>query len=295
MRSTVEAPSRSRPTRKARCIRPRSSAWRFRCRPVSPRVCPGTEVAAPVAVELSAGVLTVTLDRADKRNALNSAVVEGLHEVLERADLDADVRVVLLRGAGKDFCAGADLEELLASADRSPGDNEASAARLGAVFTRLRRMPKPVVGIVHGRALAGGAGLATACDIVVAGASAQLGYPEIQRGFVPAMVMTLLRRLTGEKAALDLVLTGRLVGAEEARTLGLVSRVVPDAQLEEEGQKIAAALATASPSAVAFTKRLFFQLDGKEFEEGIALGARVNATARQTPDFREAIARFLRQ
>jgi len=252
-------------------------------------------VAAPVAVELSAGVLTVTLDRADKRNALNSAVVEGLHEVLERADLDADVRVVLLRGAGKDFCAGADLEELLASADRSPGDNEASAARLGAVFTRLRRMPKPVVGIVHGRALAGGAGLATACDIVVAGASAQLGYPEIQRGFVPAMVMTLLRRLTGEKAALDLVLTGRLVGAEEARTLGLVSRVVPDAQLEEEGQKIAAALATASPSAVAFTKRLFFQLDGKEFEEGIALGARVNATARQTPDFREAIARFLRQ
>ena len=185
-------------------------------------------MAAPVAVELSAGILTVTLDRADKRNALSSAVVEGLHDTLERADLDADVRVVLLRGEGKDFCAGADLEELLASADRSPGDNEASAARLGAVFTRMRRMPKPVVGIVHGRALAGGAGLATACDIVVAGASAQFGYPEIQRGFVPAMVMTLLRRLAGEKAALDLVLTGRLVGAEEARTLGLVSRVVPD-------------------------------------------------------------------
>ena len=123
----------------------------------------------------------------------------------------------VLRGAGKDFCAGADLDELLASADRSPADNEASAARLGAVFTRIRRMPKPVVAVVQGRALAGGAGLATACDLVLAGASAQLGYPEIQRGFVPAMVMTLLRRLAGEKAALDLVLTGRLVGAEEAR------------------------------------------------------------------------------
>ena len=252
-------------------------------------------VAAPVAAEPSEGVLTVTLDRADKRNALNSAVVEGLHQALDRADLDADVRVVLLRGAGKDFCAGADLEELLASADRSPGENEASAARLGAVFSRMRRLPKPVVGVVQGRALAGGAGLATACDIVLAGASAQLGYPEIQRGFVPAMVMTLLRRLAGEKAALDLVLTGRLVDAEEARTLGLVSRVVPDALLEEEGREVAAALAKASPSAIAFTKRLFYELDGKTFDEGIALGARVNATARQTPDFREAIFRFLRQ
>jgi methylglutaconyl-CoA hydratase len=252
-------------------------------------------VEAPVALRLDGGVLTVTLDRAEKRNALSSAMVEGLHQALERADLDADVRVVLLRGAGKDFCAGADLDELLASADRSPADNEASAARLGAVFTRMRRIPKPVLGLVQGRALAGGAGLATACDIVVLGASAQLGYPEIQRGFVPAMVMTVLRRLAGEKAALDLVLTGRLVAAEEARTLGLVSRVVPDGQLEEEGRRLAVALAAASPSAVAFTKRLFFQLDGKGFEEGIDLGARVNATARQTPDFREAIARFLRQ
>lgn len=249
----------------------------------------------PVVVELSAGVLTVTLDRAERRNALSSAVVEGLHSALERADLDADVRAVRLRAAGKDFCAGADLDELLASADLSPAANEASAARLGAVFTRIRRMPKPVVAVVQGRALAGGAGLATACDLVLAGASAQLGYPEIQRGFVPAMVMSLLRRLTGEKRALDLVLTGRLIGAEEARAIGLVTRVVPDTELEKEGQAIAADLAASSPSAVALTKRLFFELEGKSFEEGIGLGARVNATARQTPDFRDAVSRFLRQ
>jgi methylglutaconyl-CoA hydratase len=248
-----------------------------------------------VTTELSAGVLTVTLDRAEKRNALSSAVVEALHAALERADLDADVRVVRLRGAGKDFCAGADLDELLASADLSPAANEASAARLGAVFTRIRRLPKPVLAVVQGRALAGGAGLATACDVVLAAASAQLGYPETQRGFVPAMVMTLLRRLTGEKAALDLTLTGRLVGAAEARDLGLVTRVIPDADLEREGQAVAAALASASPSALALTKRLFFELDGKSFEEGISLGARVNATARQTPDFRDAVSRFLRQ
>ena len=251
-------------------------------------------MARPLAVELGEGILALTLDRSDKRNALSAELVESLHAELERADLDAGVRVVLLRGAGKDFCAGADLEELLASAERSPAENEQSAARLGALFTRIRRMPKPVVAAVQGRALAGGAGLATACDLVVAGATAQLGYPEIQRGFVPAMVMTLLRRLAGEKAALDLVLTGRVLGAEEARSLGLVSRVVPDDRLEAESRAVARSLADADASALAFTKQLFFQLDGTSFEEGIALGARVNAAARQTPGFREAIARFLR-
>jgi methylglutaconyl-CoA hydratase len=238
-------------------------------------------------------VLTLTLDRPDKRNALSSALIEALHQAFDRADLDADVRVVVLRGAGKDFCAGADLEELLQSADRTPAENEASALRLGQLFTRIRRLPMPVLAVVQGRALAGGAGLATACDIVLAGTGAQLGYPEIQRGFVPAMVMTLLRRLAGERLALDLVLTGRALGAEEARVAGLVSRVVPDGDLERECSVLAAALAGSSVSALAFTKRLFYELDGTSFEDGVALGARINALARQTPGFREAIARFL--
>lgn len=250
---------------------------------------------APLREHAAAGALTLTLDRPDKRNAINGAMVEALHAALERAELDADVRVVVLRGAGKDFCAGADLDELLASAERSPADNEASALRLGAVFTRMRALPKPVVAVVQGRALAGGLGLVTACDLAIAGAGAQLGYPEIQRGFVPAMVMTLLRRATGEKAALDLVLTGRLFGAAEAVALGVMSRVVPDAALEREADALIGALAAASPSALALTKQLFYQLDGRSLEEGMALGARVNALARQTPDFRAAIAQFLRR
>ena len=176
-------------------------------------------------LDLSAGVLTATLNRPDVRNALNRAVVDGLHRALDRADLEPEVRVMLLRGAGKDFCAGADLQELLASADRAPGENEQDAMRLGTVFTRMRALPKPVVAAVHGRALAGGAGLATACDIVLATESAQFGYPEIQRGFVPAMVMTLLRRVTTEKKAFDLVATGRILPATEAMAAGLVSRV----------------------------------------------------------------------
>jgi len=252
-----------------------------------------TSGAAPLRVAVEGGALTLTLDRPDKRNALSAALIEGLHAGLERADLDADVRVVVLRGAGKDFCAGADLDELLASADLSPAENEAAALRLGALFGRMRRLPKPVVAVVQGRALAGGAGLVTACDLAMAGEGAQLGYPEIQRGFVPAMVMTLLRRAVGEKLALDLVLTGRVLTAPEARGAGLLARVVPDAALEREAGSLISSLTEASPSALALTKQLFYQLDGRSLDDGLALGARVNAAARQTPDFRAAIARFL--
>jgi methylglutaconyl-CoA hydratase len=250
---------------------------------------------APLLTAIGAGVLTLTLNRPDKRNALNSELIERLHSALEEADLDTNVRVVLIRGAGKDFCAGADLEELLASADRSLSDNEEAALRLGAVFTRMRELPKPIIAMVHGRALAGGAGLVTACDLIVAGKTAQFGYPEIQRGFAPAMVMALLRRLVGEKTALDLVLTGRVLPAEEARSAGLVTRVVPDEELETETASLSTRVAGLSQSALGMTKRLFYQLDGLSLEQGIALGARVNAVARGTPDFRSAIGVFLKK
>jgi methylglutaconyl-CoA hydratase len=250
---------------------------------------------APLLTTLEAGVLSLTLNRPDKRNALSAQLLDLLHQSFERADLDTDVRVVVLRGAGKDFCAGADLDELLASVDRSPDENEASALRLGTLFERFRALPKPVIGMVHGRTLAGGAGLATACDLVVASADAKLGYPEIQRGFAPAMVMALLRRMVGEKIALDLVLTGRVLTADEARAAGLFTRVVPPGDLERETFALAAELARASGSALAFTKQLFYQLDGESLTDGIARGARVNAVARSTPDFRDSIAQFLRK
>jgi methylglutaconyl-CoA hydratase len=250
---------------------------------------------SPLRLELADGVLSLTLDRPEKRNALDAALIEALHAALDRADLDADVRVVVLRGAGRDFCAGADLDELLASADLEPAQNEASALRLGTLFTRIRSLPKPVVAAVQGRALAGGAGLVTACDLAVAGEGARMGYPEIQRGFVPAMVLTLLRRATGEKTALDLALTGRVLTATEAREAGLLARVVADDALDREVSTLAGVLARSSPSAMALTKQLFYRLDGCPLDEGIALGARVNTLARQTPDFRAAIRQFLKK
>jgi methylglutaconyl-CoA hydratase len=250
---------------------------------------------ALLLTSLDAGVLTLTLNRPDKRNALNTELLDRLHQAVERADLDADVRVLVIRGAGKDFCAGADLDELLASVGRTEAENEASALRLGTLFERLRAVPKPVIAMVHGRALAGGAGLATACDLIIAAADAQVGYPEIQRGFAPAMVTALLRRIVGEKVALDLVLTGRVLRADEAQRVGLISRIVPAEELERATSALAAELARASGTALAFTKRLFYELEGESLTEGIARGARVNAIARTTPDFREAVARFLQK
>jgi len=246
-----------------------------------------------IAVERS--VMTLTLNRPAKRNALDTPTLAALEDALVNAELDPGVRVVALRGAGKDFCAGADLDELLASADRTIDENEAAALRMGGVFIRIRRLPKPVVAVVHGRVLAGGCGLATACDLIVAQSSAVFGYPEIQRGFVPAMVMTMLRRAVGEKIAFDLVATGRTLSAAEAGSAGLVSRVIPEADFERVARELLEALAGASASALALTKRQFHELDGLPFEEGIRLGARVNALARAHPDFRTAIAAFLKK
>ena len=238
-------------------------------------------------------VRTLSLNRPDKRNALSLELIDRLGAELDAADLDAEVRVVVLRGEGRDFCAGADLAEQLASAGREVAVNEADALRLGTLFVKLRALPKPVVARVHGNALAGGCGLATACDLVVAADSARFGYPEMQRGFVPAMVMVILRRLTGERVAFDLAATGRIISAEQAATFGLITRVTPEAQLDQTVESVVRPLVDGSPTALALTKKLLYELDGRDFTEGVRLGARVNAIARSTPDFRERVERFL--
>ncbi len=246
-----------------------------------------------IEMQRAGGIATLTLNRPDKRNALDRQMIGELADALATCDLAADVRVIVIRGAGKDFCAGLDLQELLASADLSPEENERRAMELGDVYLALRRIPKVTVAAVEGRALAGGCGLATACDLVVARAGAQFGYPEINRGFVPAMVMTMLRRAVGEKVAFDLAATGRLVVAEEAEQLGLISRVIPAEDFEEELRKLLEQLASFSASALALIKHQLHQIDDLGFEAGIRFGARVNAVARQTPDFRQAIQAFL--
>lgn len=248
-----------------------------------------------IVAALVDGVLTGTLNRPEKKNAIDAAMIDAIAALLERAELEAAVRVVVVRGAGKDFCAGMDLEELLQSADRSVEQNRAAALRFGGLFLQMRSLPKPVIAVVQGRALAGGCGLATACDLVLAAESAQFGYPEVQRGFVPALVMNMLRRAVGEKIAFDLAATGRLLTAREAERAGLVSRVWPDAEFEAGAHQLVRTIAGLSPTALALTKQQLYRLDGVGFEEGIHLSADVNAVSRTTPDFRSAIAAFLKQ
>ncbi len=248
-----------------------------------------------VTTETSDGVYTITLNRPDKRNAIDTPMVEELLQCLEHADLSVDVRVIAIRGEGKDFCAGADLQELLASADLPSERNAENALHLGEVFIRIRKLPKPVVAVVHGRALAGGCGLATACDVVLARSDAQFGYPEITRGFVPAMVMTMLRRAVGEKTAFDLLATGRLLSADDAERLGLISRSISPGAFESEVADILRWFAGNSASALALIKKQLYELEGRTFEQSIRLGAEVNALARATGDFKKAVQEFLRK
>lgn len=250
---------------------------------------------APLRRALADGILTLTLDRPDKRNALSRALIAALHAELEQADLETGVRVVVLQGAGPDFCAGADLAELLESRDRTLAENEHEALELGHLFLRLRSLPYPVIASVQGRALAGGAGLVAAADVVVAAEDAQFGFPEIKRGFVPAMVMALLRRQVGERLAFDLVATGRTLWAAEAREAGLITEVVTPVELPARTAVLARELAAAPQGAMALTKRLFHEQDGLALAEGIAAGARVNAVARSTEEFRKAVEGFLKR
>ena len=246
-----------------------------------------------LTVEVAEGIATLTLNRPEKRNALNGALVDALHDALGEVAADPEVRVVALRGAGADFCAGADLAEVEKIAEMGTEESLADAQRMGDLFVALRTLDRPVVAVVQGRALAGGAGLASACDLVLARDDARLGYPEVHLGFVPAMVMAILRRKVGESRAFELVARGRRIDAAEARELGLVNRVFPDARFESDVAAYLAELAALPPSALALTKRLLYGLDGMSFEEGIARGAEVNAIARGTEACRKGVRRFL--
>ena len=245
-----------------------------------------------IRVERTGTVGRIVLARPEKKNALDLAAARELREALREFASDAEVRVVVLSADGDDFCAGADLSALNALLDADAATQLADAEALGDVFRVMREMPQVVVAVVRGRALAGGAGLATACDLVFAHEGARFGYPEVRVGFVPAMVMALLRRLIGEKHAFDLVATGRQVSAREALELGRVSRVIAAAEFDAATAQIIHDLAAAPPEALRMTKRLFYQLDGVGFDEGIALAARVNVAARATDAFRDILRRF---
>ena len=247
----------------------------------------------PVLYAVDGAVARLTLNRPDKRNALNAAVIAALKENLRRASEDERVRVIVIAGAGKDFCAGADLAALQHLSQASVDENLEDARSLFELFILIREIPVPVVAAVTGRALAGGAGLASACDLVLASAAARFGYPEVKIGFVPAMVMAILRRNVSEKRAFELVTRGAEISAEEAHAFGLVNRIFADESFESEVATYVSEFEKLSRSAVSLTKTLLYQMDGLSFSAALQTGADVNVIARLTKDCQERVARFL--
>ncbi|MGQ0561075.1 MAG: enoyl-CoA hydratase/isomerase family protein [Gemmatimonadota bacterium] len=246
-----------------------------------------------VLYEVAEGVATITLNRPEKRNALDDQTIAELKDCFARTNDEAAVKVVLLRGAGADFCAGADLSQLeKIAAGGTQEENRADAIQLGELLIQMRGLRKPVIAAVHGNALAGGAGLATACDLVIADEHARFGYPEVKLGFVPAMVMALLVRIVGEKVAFELTAFGEPIGAADAQRLGLVNRVV-SGNFDQAATVYAVELARRSGSAVRFIKELLHDIDGMSFEDAIGRGADINAAARATDDCRDGVRRFL--
>ena len=248
-----------------------------------------------IIYSVDGNIARITLNRPDKRNALDNEIVLEFKDALHSSSQNTDVRVVLVTGAGKDFCSGADLASLQRISAAGVEDSMASARVMAELFVEMRRSPRPIIAAVRGRALAGGCGLATACDIIVATQSAQFGYPEVNIGFIPAMVMAILRRSVSEKRAFELITRGEVISATAAAEIGMINRVFPDDQFDETVEQYVSQLAAKSASAVSLAKSLLYHMDGMTFETAIEAGVQLNAITRMTEDCKRGVERFLKK
>ena len=240
-------------------------------------------------------IAQITLNRPEKRNALDEKTVTELRRAIHAAGLDSEIHVIVLDGAGTDFCSGADLESLRTISTATVSENVQDARNLSDLFVQMRRTAKPIVAVVKGRALAGGCGLASACDLVLASQSAQFGYPEVSIGFIPAIVMTILRRNVSEKRAFELIASGEIISAEHAQNVGLINRVFSDSAFESEVETYLGKLAAKSQSAVSACKSLLYHMDSLGFEAAVEAGVQLNALTRMTEDCKKGVERFLKK
>jgi methylglutaconyl-CoA hydratase len=243
-------------------------------------------------IETDGATALVTLNRPEKRNAISATMIAEMLAALEEVESGSE-RVTIITGAGKAFCAGMDLDALKSLATQSPEENLADARRTAGFFRRLWSFPKPLIAAVNGAALAGGCGIATLCDFTLAAPEAKFGYTEVRVGFMPALVSMFLEGQVGEKLARDLFLTGRIVDATEAKTMGLLTKVVPAEQLLAAARELAATLIANSPGSVLATKRLLVRASEAEIDRRIELAVAESVAIRSTPDFREGLAAFL--
>ena len=238
-----------------------------------------------LAIHQRAGVLRITLNRPEKRNALNPEMMDELTQVLVAAGEDASCGVVLLTGAGSAFCAGLDLGHLESLEHRSAVEHRADSARIAKLFRALYDCPRPTIAAVNGAAIAGGCGIATLGDFTLAVPRAKFGYTEVRIGFIPAIVSTFLTAQVGEKRARDLLLTGRIFEAAEADAMGLVNRVLEPEDLLPAAERLAGQLLENSPEALAATKRLLSGNARGKLDAGLEKASQADGEARPTGDF----------
>ncbi len=239
-------------------------------------------------------IARITLARPEKRNAIDDRMIAELREALDRAASEAETHAVLVAAEGPDFCAGMDLAMMAESGDAGAVELLKAAERLADLYRAIRKHSKPVIAAVRGRALGGGCGLAMACDVALAAESAKLGFPEVTIGFLPAIVMSMVRRVTGEKRAFELLTSGQAISATEAREIGLITRAIPDAEFDATVEAYVAGLAAKPPSAVALTKKLLYSIDGMNFDAALDAGSTMNALARMTKEARQGFESFAR-
>jgi len=240
----------------------------------------------------SAGTATITLNRPDKRNAISYELIDDLIAALKQAAASS-AQVIILTGAGKAFCSGMDMENLKQLTGRSAEQNLQDSVTMASLFRTLYDFPKPTIAAVNGAAIAGGTGLATQRDFTLAVPEAKFGYTEVRIGFVPGIVSSFLIANIGEKRAPDLLLTGRIFGAEEAHRLGLVNEIVAPEQLMDRAHELARQLLENSPASLRATKSLLSSYTKEQFDRQIAQAVKENAAIRQTADFKEGITAFL--
>jgi methylglutaconyl-CoA hydratase len=245
-----------------------------------------------IQLTYDSGIATITLNRPEKRNAISFELIDDLLTALKEVEA-SDAILLILTGEGKAFSSGMDLENLKALIGRSPEQNLKDSETMVRLFRSLYEFPKVTIAAVNGAAIAGGTGLALLCDFTLAVAEARFGYTEVRIGFVPAIVSTFLLRQVGEKHARDLLLTGRIIDAEEAARMGLINEIVAPEKLMPRARELAAQLMENSPSSLRATKQLLTDHARAELDAQIDAAVRENAAIRTTADFREGISSFL--
>ena len=235
----------------------------------------------------------IKLNRPEKRNAINPQMVRELDEIITQWENDPSVKVIILKGEGKAFCSGADLAYLKEMRQYDLQKNYEDSLNLAKLFLKIYSYPKPIIAAVQGAALAGGCGLATVCDLIIASSNAKFGYPEVKIGFVAAIVSAFLIRQIGERKAKELLLSGRIISAQEALQIGLINQVVMLEKINNSVNHLADELILNGPTAMKTTKQLFLNFGGQSIEQEIRKLAEINAKFRQNDEFVEGISSFL--